>query len=188
LLNKTYWGPIIITQLEKFKEHPSEALLVKNKQKIVLKNKPVLEDTTIKKLDSFTLRKNLVLNGITYFKKSPLMGIGPGQFRFKLSRNQSFYPIDKNSSPHNYLIEMISQYGVLGGIIFLIPITLFVSKIIKRKWSFLYAMLVFLYYLEGVMPSSFLYLDINWILFSSIILCFSEDFIKFKSFSRVSVS
>lgn len=187
--NKTYWGPIIITQLEKLKEQDKVEESTQAKPTVKVEKKKESIETSVKKLDSFTLRKNLVLNGISFYKQSPIFGIGPGQFRYSLNKkNHPYLPIDKNSSPHNYFIELISQYGILGIILFFVPFVLFIKKIYSRKWNFLFSILVFLYYLEGLMPSAFLYLDMNWILFTSIVLCYSEDFVTFKTFRYVGVS
>jgi O-antigen ligase len=179
--NNIYLGPIITTQLATAKTslRKNDVILNKeNKPNIVLKNK----------LDSYTVRKNLVLNGLQLYKSSPIFGVGPGQFRYLLGNFKTKYPIDKNNSPHNYFIEMISQFGVIGFFIFTIPFLLFILKTIKGRWNLLFSILVFLYYLESLMPSAFLYLDINWLLFSVIILCYSEDFLSFKSIRNVRFS
>lgn len=170
--NKIYLGPIIYT----FINGKSAQLPVSKKSQN--------EESS---LSSYIVRKNLILNGIYLFKSSPTLGVGPGQFRYFL-KNEEKYPIDKNYSPHNYFIEMLSQYGIMGIILFAIPLFLFLLKLRKGKWNFLFTLIIFFYYLSSLMPSAFLYLDINWILFTVIVLCFSEDFISFKSLKDVRFS
>jgi len=186
--NKIYLGPIIITQLNEIKEDKIKGngpnLVSSKKQEKVL-DLNVKQDTL---LESYIVRKNLLINGFNLFKSSPLIGVGPGQFRYLLNKYETKYPIDKNYSPHNYFIEMISQYGIIGIIVFLIPLILFFIKVLKGKWNLMFSILIGIYYLEGLMPSAFLYLDINWIVFSVIVLCYSEDFISFKSIKHVSFS
>ncbi len=192
LSNKIYLGPIIITQIESFMDDKNLNSIDDKKTTSKLQEN---EDSTLdsqiqeeNRLDSYTVRKNLLFNGINLFKSYPIFGIGPGQFRYFLGKYETKYPIDKNCSPHNYFIEMISQYGLIGLLIFLIPFILFFMKLIKGKWNLMFSILIVVYYLQGLMPSAFLYLDINWILFTVIVLCYSEDFISFKSIKHVSFS
>jgi teichuronic acid biosynthesis protein TuaE len=189
LSNKIYLGPIIITQIESLKDDKVQNS--KETKKIISKIKSKEDstfDSELHRLDSYTVRKNLMINGIKLFKSSPLIGVGPGQFRYLLHKYETKYPIDKNYSPHNYFIEMLSQYGIMGIILFAIPLFLFLLKLRKGKWNFLFTLIIFFYYLSSLMPSAFLYLDINWILFTVIVLCFSEDFISFKSLKDVRFS
>jgi O-antigen ligase len=192
LSNKIYLGPIIITQIKSLKDDKAQNSIESKKSTSKLQAKEGFSlDSAIQeesKLDSYTVRKNLFINGIKLFMSSPLIGVGPGQFRYLLGKYETKYPIDKNCSPHNYFIEMISQYGVIGLIVFLIPLILFLLKLRKGKWNFLFTLIIFFYYLSSLMPSAFLYLDINWILFTVIVLCFSEDFISFKSLKDVRFS
>lgn len=192
LSNKIYLGPIIITQIKSLKDDKAQNSIESKKSTSKLQAKEGFSlDSAIQeesKLDSYTVRKNLFINGIKLFMSSPLIGVGPGQFRYLLGKYETKYPIDKNCSPHNYFIEMISQYGVIGLIVFLIPLILFIIKILKSKWNLMFFILIGIYYLQGLMPSAFLYLDINWIVFSVIVLCYSEDFLSFKSIKHVSFS
>jgi len=188
LSNKIYLGPIIITQLNAIKE---DKIKSNGPNLVSLKKQEKVSDLKVKQdtlLESYIVRKNLLKNGFNLFKSSPLIGVGPGQFRYLLNKYETKYPIDKNYSPHNYFIEMISQYGIIGFIVFLIPFILFFIKVLKGRWNLMFSILIAIYYILGLMPSAFLYLDINWILFSVIVLCYSEDFISFKSIKHVSFS
>lgn len=186
LTNKMYLGPIINTQIEEVRSSN-----IPGKKTLNQKNNSLVIDSLANdehKLDSYTVRKNLMINGIHLFKSNPIIGVGPGQFRYQLGTFTTKYPIDKNNSPHNYFIEMSSQFGILGILIFCIPLFLLLIKLVKKKWSLMFGILVFLYYLSGLMPSAFLYLDINWIVFSMIVICFSENFITFKPLKDVRFS
>ncbi len=132
---------------------------------------------------SITVRKNLILNGIEFIKEKPIIGIGPGNFFNRLEENKGLYPTGTVRSPHNFVIELISQYGVIGWAYFIVLLYLFTDFI--RKWRrerthqllFIVGMFPILSIL-WLMPSSYLYLDINW-LFLPIMVCTALYFSKF---------
>lgn len=118
---------------------------------------------------SVNLRKNLILNGIDFIKSAPILGIGPGGYAQKCKSKQNKYFVHTHTSPHNFPIEIISQFGLFGWLYFSFLIFIFVSFLqIRTTISsdekialiFLMVSLPFLW----MMPSSYLYLSINWLL------------------------
>lgn len=114
------------------------------------------------------LRKNLILNGIDFVKSAPVFGLGPGGFALKIKRNAHKHFIQTHTSPHNFPIEIISEFGVFGWCYFGILAFLFLKivrlhKLIsfnqKVAFIFIFASLPFLW----MMPSAYLYLTIHWL-------------------------
>jgi hypothetical protein len=118
---------------------------------------------------SINLRKNLILNGIDFIKSAPVLGIGPGGYAQKCKSKQNNYFVHAHTSPHNFPIEIISQFGLFGWLYFsfliFICVSFFqirtsISSAEKIALIFLMVSLPFLW----MMPSSYLYLSINWLL------------------------
>jgi hypothetical protein len=118
---------------------------------------------------SVNLRKNLIINGIDFIKSAPVLGIGPGGYAQKCKKKQNKYFVNTHTSPHNFPIEIISQFGLFGWLYFSFLIFIFVSffqirttisSAEKIALVFLMVSLPFLW----MMPSSYLYLSINWLL------------------------
>ena len=114
------------------------------------------------------LRKNLILNGIDFVKSAPIFGLGPGGFALKIKRDEHQHFIHTHTSPHNFPIEIISEFGVFGWCYFGILTFLFLKIISFRKsisfnqkvaFIFIFASLPFLW----MMPSAYLYLSIHWL-------------------------
>jgi O-antigen ligase len=169
-------GQFLITYFAK-KNDP--VLLKQTSEKIGEDVKLVLiKDTITPPLDSYTVRKNLMINGYKIAKSHPILGCGPGQFKYNLKKFESKYPIDNNYSPHNYAIELISQFGIIGAVLYLIPFVLLVYLfIILKHRNILFVLSIIYYYILSLIPSSFLYLDINWV-FIGIIFIYSVDIIN----------
>lgn len=118
------------------------------------------------RMHSRNIRMNLIKEGISHFSENPVLGIGPGQFRARKKAGLNKYNTDTIQSPHNYAIEILSQYGLFG-IGFFLSILIALVLVIRGSMTFervknlLLAMGAFV--LLSVPPSGFLYLDINWI-------------------------
>ncbi len=126
-------------------------------------------------LASTQFRKHLIYNGLEYIKERPLTGIGPGNYVNRHREGNNTYPTKSLTSPHNFVIEIISQYGVIGWTYFVFlgaTCIYFIRRKLQDKksvtnWIFLfYAMLPILW----MIPSSYLYLDIHWLTLP-ILLC-----------------
>ena len=93
----------------------------------------------INKLNFYIFSKNhepLIFSGIELFKQNILLGVGPGNFRHAckelIINNTKENKNSCNNHPHNYLIQIMSELGILGTIfyffIFLICINFFIMK------------------------------------------------------------
>ena len=117
---------------------------------------------------SINLRKNLILNGIDFIKSAPIFGLGPGGFALKIKRNEYQHFIHSHTSPHNFPIEIVSEFGVFGWCYFgmlaflflkIMRLHKFISFNQKVAFIFIFASLLFLW----MMPSAYLYLSIHWL-------------------------
>lgn len=133
------------------------------------------------------LRKNLILNGIDMMKENPILGIGPGEYHNRLVQGKHKHFIHNHVSPHNFPIEIISQYGIVGWMYLLIVLGLFLMIVKSLKehlrnnpWIIaLFAVLPIFW----MMPSAYLYLDIHW-MFLPIVVIFL-DINSFKKANHV---
>lgn len=115
------------------------------------------------------IRVNLLKNGFYLFKKSMLFGIGPGQYCWYHEHKLVPYPTITVTSPHDGLMEILSQYGLP---IFIPYIFIFIFYWFKtyrnRKSNWNYFIIITICYLLFIiisdMPSAFLNLNIGWIL------------------------
>lgn len=125
-------------------------------------------------IGSKALRINMFKEGLSYFTENPIAGIGPGQFRARKKEGIGAFETESLHSPHNYPIEILSQYGILGIIYFLAILSGVIIAIYQKRYfkNALYFVLVLgAFVVISLVPSGFLYLDINWI-FIPIILGF----------------
>jgi len=173
-----YWGP---------KYSPVEEKV--NKETIIIHegdtdNKGLVYDENyqlfLPKLSSTTVRKNLIYNGFDMIKSHPFIGVGPGQFRVKHENKEVKYETETVINPHNYIIELIAQYGIIGwsyflflGVVFILQI----NKCAKTKQNYWILFLIPVYLTFSISPSSFLVLDINWF-FVSLIVVFTQILYK----------
>ena len=138
------------------------------------------------RLSSNVLRRNLILDGIYFFKESNGLGVGAGNFKSYIRAGKGHYQTDGIDSPHNWVIEIISQYGAVIIILFLI---LFVYLIVviyrsvkKNGFNNNHLELIFLitcYLIISNANSIFISLPLNWIMFSLIVL-FTDDLLPSK--------
>ncbi|MFY7669086.1 MAG: O-antigen ligase family protein [Crocinitomicaceae bacterium] len=118
---------------------------------------------------SVNLRKNLILNGIDFIQSAPILGIGAGGYAQNCKAKQNNYFVHTHTSPHNFPIEIISQFGLFGWLYFSFLIFIFVSffqirNTISSPKKIALTLLMVSLPLLWMMPSSYLYLTINWLL------------------------
>lgn len=130
-----------------------------------------LDSNDSKELGSNGIRKNLILNGLDYLKKSNYLGIGAGGFLASNLNKQNKYPDGGVGGAHNFIIEILSQYGVgifalLAGVFFWILLIL-IRSFFKGIWNekhFLVLWLLIVLIFMGNANSTFLSLPMNWLL------------------------
>lgn len=130
-----------------------------------------LPDTSTNSMD---VRTNLFKNGREMIAEQPLTGIGAGQFRYRHATKRVGNETGTVQGPHNYIIEVMSQYGIIGGLLFIFLFVAFAgtfSRFWSAKKNYYHLLLLFLIFpILGLTPSSFLYMDINWIFISFLII------------------
>ncbi|MNU81078.1 Teichuronic acid biosynthesis protein TuaE [compost metagenome] len=133
------------------------------------------------KLNSNSVRKNLLLNGLDYLKRSNYMGLGAGGFQASNVLKLNKYPDNGVVGAHNFIIEILSQYGIF---IFGMLMSVFVWVIcvlfraLKRGlWDekhFLVLWLLVTLVFMGNANSTFLSLPINWFLVVMVLVFANE--------------
>lgn len=138
-------------------------------------------------LSSGRVRLDLIENGLYLVKKSNYLGVGPGGFF--MAHQSKVVPNNTGaiSNPHNFFIEIISQYGVLvfGFFLFLLLFIVYKSwgyykvKGLTAELFFIISVLI-CYVIMSNANSSFLSLPINWVMFSVLII-FSDSKLSLKN-------
>lgn len=125
-------------------------------------------------LGSVQIRRNLILNGFEYIKEAPITGIGAGQFRYRHHVGDKKHETGTVENPHNFLIEIVSQYGVFAWsfILFLLIGFIRTCRATIQDWRNNYALLIFfgLYPIFTLVPSAFLYQELNCLFIAILII------------------
>ena len=67
---------------------------------------------------SAEIRLNLILNGLSYLGRTGGVGIGPAGFEQSIASGDVAFPVRRGVvNAHNFWIELLSQYGILGGLL-----------------------------------------------------------------------
>lgn len=133
------------------------------------------------KLNSNVVRKNQFLNGLEYLKKSCFMGLGAGGFQASNRNKMNKYPDNGVVGAHNFVIEILSQYGILifGLLVSVIAwiIVVLIRASGKGWWEakhFLVLWLLVALVFMGNANSTFLSLPINWFLVACVFIFANE--------------
>lgn len=163
----------------------SSVLIADNKKKstnfLFNKNISFFDETLINDIEdpSLKVRIKLIFNGIYLIKTNPILGVGPGQFQQQNILKKVPNDIGTNCSPHNYFIELISNYGILGLAFFVYIFYLFFRLIrLRNEYWLIITFIIFL--ISSLIPSAFTYQPINW-LFMALWLLYSQISITNKS-------
>lgn len=122
-----------------------------------------IEQINYSGMGTFEIRKNLFFYGIDAMKKNPVCGNGPNSFADIFQSNVE-YTIKTADvvNPHNYIVELMVQYGLLITIAFIIlcVFIMYVTiKHMKKSESYgavLCFVLLIAFAISTVMPSTFL--------------------------------
>lgn len=118
-------------------------------------------------MSSDAIRKALIMNGLDFIKEEPIWGIGPGEFRERHARNLVRHDAWTVHGAHNFPIELISQYGIMGwtcGFIWAVLFGLSWRQYRKGRINVWALILIPSLVFCSLMPSGFLYLDIHWLI------------------------
>jgi hypothetical protein len=149
-------------------------------EEVILKfvNVPV---SSSEKSGSNVVRRKLILTGIDYLKKSHFIGVGAGGYLALSQKGKSKYDLGTVNSPHNLIIEILSQYGIGIALFFIglliYPFIYLIREFRMRKWGIHHLILLLLLicmFLMSNSNSTSLPLPIIWINFTFIILFFNK--------------
>ncbi|MEQ1734583.1 MAG: O-antigen ligase family protein, partial [Bacteroidia bacterium] len=118
--------------------------------------------------NSFVVRLKFIKNGLLMIQENPILGVGPGQYKTVHRLKKVKYDTGTNVSPHNFPVEIISEYGVFGwGYIGLLGYFFYLIFQLRYKHhhevSFWLWLSIPLFCVVSIIPSSFLYFDIMWL-------------------------
>jgi hypothetical protein len=170
-------SPLIVGGIFMFANHVDSNNNISNSNNLIVK------ESSINKIqdESLKIRIKLIENGIYLIKTHPIFGVGPGQFQEFNKLKKVPNDIGVNCSPHNYFIELISNYAILA-ISFFIFLIVLLSRLFnyKNQNSFWLVVAFFCFCLASFMPSAFTYQPINWF-FMTLWVLYSQISINDKS-------
>ncbi len=151
-----------------------------NKQMIVSAYKKFREEQNQKGSDAIRLK--LIKNGIYLFKTSNGFGVGPGMFRYLHNEKKIPENVGEQNGPHNWIIELLSQYGFfcliyIFFVLFMIWKSILLSKY-HQRYSIIFIISIIGFFIMSNSPSGFGLLDINWIFTGIMILFFTNEITK----------
>jgi hypothetical protein len=128
--------------------------------------------------DSRSIRLDLVRNGWHLFKESKGLGVGAGNFAAALEETETPYPKGDVRSPHNWYVEVLSQYGIaifvlFGALMFAmgLPILRGLRGSGQPIWPSLFcALMLTSYLIICCLSSGFMKMLYNWIPLTALIL------------------
>lgn len=133
---------------------------------------------------SVSVRKNLILNGLQFTIQSKGMGIGAGQFEYKMENDKNVLFTNHVNSPHHFVIEILSQYGLIAFVLLMLiflSILITMIKLVKTSHQFaisnnfiLLASLIIVYSLTSNSASSYIPHALNWVILTLIMYVFNE--------------
>lgn len=137
-----------------------------------------------KESKSTSIRKNLILNGFDFFIESKGKGVGAGNFKTYIQNKKGRFDTDSIVSPHNWAIEILSQYGILI-LLTMVFWGVYILKVVFKSIKSLgftqepiFVLLLFSCYLTMSNANSiFMPLPLNWVLFSLIAL-YTDDLLE----------
>jgi O-antigen ligase len=108
----------------------------------------------------------MILLGAQLIKEKPFTGAGPGGYATASVVKNKEFNMGTQRSPHNFPLEIISQYGLIGWIYFgflgfvCISLVRTSNSFFSFENSYFYVVLCSLFFI-WMMPSSFLLLEIH---------------------------
>lgn len=134
-------------------------LFIFNESDIIKRIISLFNINTYLGLEGLSGRNSLIITSINIFKSHPLLGTGPGTFQFVYFKYRPTEIFSKFS--HSAPFQFLSEFGIIGTILFLFFIYLILSKIyslIKNKKSLYY--IIILPYI-GILLHTFIDFDLN---------------------------
>jgi teichuronic acid biosynthesis protein TuaE len=139
------------------------------------------------RLPSSVLRKNLIMNGYDFFIESKGMGVGAGNYMSYTQQGKGKHETDGIDSPHCWVVEVLTQYGIVIGVLFFLCFMYFIKVLISsaRKTGFqrehlILTLLISCYIFMSNSNSIFMPLPLNWTILSLIVV-FTDDLLETNS-------
>ncbi len=131
------------------------------------------------KMYSSDIRENLLKNGWYLTKLSNFIGVGPAQFRWYHQQKLVPFPTTTVDSPHDGLMEILSQYGLPIFIPYIFIFIFYWFKSFRNRRNnlnyFIFMTICYLlFFIISNMPSAFLILNIGWILIPILLISSSQ--------------
>ena len=137
-------------------------------------------------LPSSVLRRNLLNNGWEFFKTSKGLGVGAGNYQPYTQATPGLAETDGIDTPHNWPMEILSQYGILITLLFfalfvyiLFVIWRSVQRAGIREQHLQLLLLLVCYAIMSNANSIFMPLPLNWFMFSLIVM-YADEFLENK--------
>ncbi len=133
---------------------------------------------------STNVRLNLLKNGMTIFKNSNFLGYGAGSFKSKLEILPNKEDTGGIIDPHNFWVEILSQYGFIIGLLFISIIVLSSALVLEglfknnftNKHVYVAFLLVSFIFMSNS-NSMYLPLALNWVILIFLAL-YTEDLLE----------
>lgn len=125
---------------------------------------------------SVAIRTNLIRNAIDAGEYSNYIGLGPGQFSWYLDSDIKKHDTKGINNPHGFILNLYSNYGIVGVIIISIMLIYWIIQIFKkyvRKEDIaIHLLFILIIILNSNAPSSFIQLPYFWVLLGIYLLLF----------------
>ncbi|HEX3038032.1 MAG TPA: O-antigen ligase family protein [Oscillospiraceae bacterium] len=143
----------------------------------------IASDTLVTQLQTYTqhkgtifVRLNLIIEGFKIWTTHVLFGIGPNSFETYMQNHKEARIHTTNAiDPHNFWIEILSQYGIVIFIPFVILYVMILTKLVKiikngiNKEKLGLFLAAILFFFSVIIPSSSIGLYPVWVVFAVII-------------------
>lgn len=178
LMNPLYLGPIFknsaayrINSLHFLESDSGVYKIIEAREKL----SKTEQNSLIAQLDSshrsnpkntINVRQQLTNLGLNLIKKNPILGVGPGGYATESQKNKSDFTYGTQNSAHNFPIEIISQYGLIGWLyfVFLGIVCIGIIRSFQSPFnmeSIFFIVTISSFFILWLMPSSFLLLEIH---------------------------
>jgi len=166
------------TDKDTIRFYPADSLLKNFSEEDIIKSYRTYQSHNKDK--SINVRINLIKNGLFLTQQSNFLGVGPGQFMWYHDNHKVPHPTGTINSVHSGPIEILSQYGLLIFIPYLILFLYYWFKKIKSDKFNLNALInttviYIVFVLISCMSSAFLILNIGWMLTAFLLLSSSTE-------------
>ena len=137
---------------------------------------------------SLQARINMYKNAIWMFNQSIGFGVGAGNFDYIVSNGLAPFYVGRNTSPHSLVFEIVSQYGLIGLILFLSAIYLTVKWTQKAYYkldhnqdsrSVYYSQVILLFIVSSFQNSGYIVSPVTWL-----VLAVCTSFLNYQIVSR----